>query len=271
MSITHKAIESRSASPNSSTLSMDGSQVSAQGGPLNKALSPERTFVNRIWLQMSGIIPQNLSILASTNNKLIPCFCISKPMLQIFPRSIWLCLWWGPFIWHFHKLLNVIKHINSKYMGLVQFISMRLVSCKLSFLRGIILDETITKSPFSGRISGHPKTILFNHTDLAINLANNSFKLLKLLLWHLRQIVHYHNIPKPLVKFQGFLLQKIIVITYNSEIFARRQSNGVPINLAQIDAKTSCCCLDIHRHGCYGEGRENERYSGAMVSRVYTL
>jgi len=41
MSITHKALESASTSPNGSTLSMDGSQVSAQGGPLNKALSPE--------------------------------------------------------------------------------------------------------------------------------------------------------------------------------------------------------------------------------------
>lgn len=42
-----------------------------------------RTFVNKLRLQLSCIIPEDLCVIASPNYKLVSSFLISKPLLQI--------------------------------------------------------------------------------------------------------------------------------------------------------------------------------------------
>nr|GME14119.1 hypothetical protein Iba_scaffold14943CG0010 [Ipomoea batatas] len=98
---------------------MNCSQISAQRGPLNKALSPELTFINRIRLQLSSIIPKNFCVCASTNYKLISGLLIGKPVLQILLHNIYFRFRRCPLIWNLHEFLNVIKHVDGKYMRFI--------------------------------------------------------------------------------------------------------------------------------------------------------
>ena len=65
-----------------------------------------------------------------------------------------------------------------------------------NYQRSIKLNKTITHCFLGLRINRHPQPIVLNQTNLTVDFTNNTFKLLKLLPRHNRQIVNNDNIAK---------------------------------------------------------------------------
>ena len=122
---------------------------------------------------------------------------------------------------HSNTVLSIQTHYESNRVQVQQIIVTETCICSSmgkgrrtrKHLRCIILDKAIAQSLFSLWINRHPEAILLDEANLAIDFSYDTFKLLKLLLWNNREIVHHYNVPKPSIKLQILLLENIIIIT----------------------------------------------------------
>lgn len=79
-------------------------------------------------------------------------------------------------------------------------------------LRGIVLDEAVTEGLFGVRVNRHPKSILLDNPDLAVDLADDVLQLLELFRRNNRQVVDDDDVTEPGLKLQLLPREQIVVI-----------------------------------------------------------